>query len=232
MSNSMFTQLEPRQLLSHGHSTPTAPDASLLEAAKQAVMVDYQSLVSHVEANRTALDAARQLLKEHGAATSTQLSDLRSEVSGLEKSMKNAIKAARVQRDALRTQWETVIDADQLDVDTFTEGETEQEQQADMVKLETDKSAANTALSAATDEARASRTAMESSLDDKRDGINALSKDLKRSKKSDEQAVKSAERTLKSVFQSDRKILDSEIKRYKKQGFKTDALELPALPKV
>src|SRR5690349_19519953 len=136
MSSTHLFNLEPRQLLSgSGKDRPTMPDPATSEAAKQAVMVDYQQLLSHVETNRAAVTAARQTLKDHQTEFAAQLKTLEADFRADQKAISTAEKAAQVAKSALKAQWAPIVHADQLDVDTVSEGETEEEQAADLAKL-------------------------------------------------------------------------------------------------
>ena len=237
MSFTYIFNLESRQLLSgsgsdHDDDSKPAPDPAAFEAAKAAVMVDYQSLLSHYETNRAAVTAAIQVLKDHQTTFVAQQAEFRVQIKTAEQAIKTAHATYQADKGGMKAFWAPIIHARQLDVDTVTEGETLEEQAQDLADLQQDKRQAKSDLRALDATWRSTYDDLDDVVDDLRDDMKDASRDYKREKRVDEQAVRAAQRTLKNVFQSDRKILDREIKTYKKQGFSVAELDLPKLPKV
>lgn len=226
MHNATFSVLEPRMFL-HGHSVVVDP--AVLEAARAAVMSSLATLQEHYATNKAAVDSARQMLVQNRMSWDVQVQALRAELQSDKAMYKVELKQAKADLQSVRSIWQPIIAAGELDVYTDTEGETEEERAADLAKLETDRetfSDAKMAAYAAIDDTRAR---WDAEIDADVDAIDDARYAAKKQLRDDERAVKSAQRTMKSVFQSDRVILFDAIDDYRDAGGKTKHLKLPKL---
>lgn len=229
MHHVTFSVLEPRMFLS---GDTVVVDPAALEAAKAAVMSSVTALKEHYVANKAAVDAARKTLMENRKAAAAALKPLEQELKADKRARDAEMKQNHLALKEVRETWRPVIRAGELDVLTDTEGETEEERAADLAKLESDRAAYGAARQAVYDEMAADRTKWETEINADRDAIDDAKYAAKLQHRTDEKAVKAAQRTLKSVFQADKLILADAIEDYRDAGGKKKDLHLPKLPKV
>lgn len=229
MQTVTFAVLEPRMLLSGSHVTV---DPAVLEAARAAVMSSLAMLQEHYATNKAAVDASKSLMHDHRQAAEVQLSALRVELKNDVAAFKLELKQNRADLESIRSTWRPIIAADELDVNTDTEGETEEERAADLEKLATDRETYSDAKAAAYAAMQDTRDRWDVEISADYDALDDARAAARAQQRTDERAVKSAQRTLKSVFQTDKVILYDAIEDYRDAGGKKRDLNLPRLPCV
>lgn len=229
MHSVSFGVLEPRMLLS---GSTVVVDPVALEAARAAVMSSLATLQEHFATNKAAVDAAKATMLENRASWDAQVKALRVELRSDWAAFKVDMKQARMDLKSVRDIWQPIIAAGELDVMTDTEGETEEERAADLEKLAMDRETFADAKASAYAAIEDSRTRWAVEIEADEDALDEARYAAKRQMRTDERAVKSAQRTLRSVFQADKVILFDAIDDYRDAGGKKKDLNLPKLPKV
>lgn len=224
-----FSVLEPRLFLSASKMTV---DPAVVAAAKAAVMSSLVILQEHYATNKAAVDSARLTMRTHQTAANQVMAGLRAEYKSEQAAFKVALNAAKADLASVQSIWKPIIAAGVLDVNTDSDGETEEERAADIEKLAADRETYADARSAAQSAIQDTRTEWYIELDGTLDAMADASDAARAQQRVDQKAVKSAQRTLVSVFQSDKVILADAIDDYRAVGGKDKTLKLPKLPCV
>lgn len=224
-----FSSLEPRLFLSGSKMTV---DPAAVAAAKAAVMSSFTLLQEHYAANKSAVDAAKSTMRTHQRAADVVMAGLRAEYRSEQAAFKVALNTAKADLASVKSIWTPIIAAGVLDVNTDSEGETAEERAADLEKLAADRETyadARSAAQAAIDDTRAEwYIELDGTLAAMADASDAA----RAQRRVDAMAVKSAQRTLVSVFQSDKVILADAMDDYRAVAGKSNTLKLPKLPCV
>ena len=227
MKFTSFTALETRVLFSvSGDVMPTPADPAVVAADAQQISVDVAKMKSDVAAADATLAAARTTRDGHAKALAAQLKSLELVVAADASKSKSGDASVEVKAKAIVAKWKATIGAEELDVHTNAEGETAEERAADQSKLDADRAARLAELKVLEASAKAEQATRATKLAADRAAVAAARKAGEAQQKLDAAAVSGAEKARATVFQLDRKIVESDLAKYRTDGGKVDALKL------